>query len=278
MEEWRLSVPGDEPALKKLWSRALGDAEESIDGFFEKLYEPGMASVCALDGRVVSAAYVLRLGDLVLNGRWIPCRLLYACGTDPAYRGRGIEERVLRDTRERATASGAAVVCPAKPPLFGRYGDLGFTTFFFACERGCTDVGSPLDGTVNRVTVRGYAALREELLHGRPHIDFDIKVLEYQEYLCRRSGGGLYYAVIDGTRCCAAVELTEDQALIRELIVPTGSQYNAAALLSRAVRRERFTYSAPVRPGDGSVPFAMLSGPVPETGPDLAPWLGFNLA
>lgn len=273
-EEIRLSVPGDEPALKALWRGVFGDTEEYIDGFFEKLYTPGMATVCLADGSIVSAAYVLRLGELVTDGRWMPCRVIYAYGTDPDHRGRGFGGRVLRDACARAASGGAAAVCPAEPSLYGYYADFGFSTFFAACERRCTDVGSQLSGSVTRVTVRGYAALREELLHGRVHIDYDMAVLEYQDSLCRASGGGLYYLVSEGRRCCAAVELEDGEAKIRELIVPSGSQYNAAALAARAVRCERFTYRAPVRPGDESAPHAMLSGPVER--PELAPWFGFD--
>lgn len=270
-DESRISVPGDEPGLMELWRRVFGDT----DGyFFDKLYEPGMAAVYVHDGTIVSAAYVIKLGELACDGRWTPCRLIYAWGTDPDLRGRGFGGEVLRKACERATTSGIAAVCPENSPLFGYYGSYGFNTYFHACRRQCTDVGSQLSGSVTRVTVRGYAALREELLHGRTHIDMDIKALEYQEHLCRRSGGGLYYVVSEGIRCCAAVELERDEANIRELVVPTGSQYNAAALVARAVRREKFSYRAPIRPGDEPAPFAMLSGSIPAGKPELAPWLG----
>lgn len=273
MEELRVSLPGDEPELRELWRRA-GGPEAPADVFFDGLYEPGMASVALRQGRIVSAAYAVRLGDLVSDGRWTPCKLLFAPGPDPAALPGGRE--VLEHACRRA-ATGVTAVRAADPALCGLYGDLGFRPWFSCCERACTDVGSPLYGTVTRVTVRGYAALREELLYGRPHIDYDIRFLEYRERLLARSGGGFYYLVSDGIRCCAALELTEDQALIRELIVPTGSQYNAAVLASRALRRERFVYRAPVRPGDASAPFAMLLAPAAESKPDLPPWFGFEL-
>ncbi len=275
-DEVRLSVPGDEPGLMELWKRVFGDEDQVIEGFFEKIYAPGMASVYVRQGRIVSAAYVFRLGELVSDGRWTPCRCIYAYATDPEHRGRGYGRRVLEDACGRATTSGATVICPVSPSLFGTYARRGFGTYFSAVERHCTDVGSALSGSVSRVTVRGYAALREELLHGRVHIDFDIRALEYQEQLCRDSGGGLYYVVSEGVRCCAAVELNGEEALIRELIVPSGSQYNAAALVARAVRREKFTYRAPERQGDEAAPFAMLFGFSDPVRPTPAPWLGFS--
>lgn len=273
-EELRLSREGDEEGLRALWRRVFGDTEDYIDGFFKKLYRPGSAAVLTVDGEIVSAAYIVKLGDFVCEGRWTPCREVYAYGTHPDHRGRGYGGRVLDMARRAAMAGGVAVVCPAEPPLIQYYEKNGFSRLFYAGEFNCTDVGLDLTGSVTRVTVRGYAALREELLHGRPHIDFDSQTLEYQEQLCTASGGGLYYVVSDGVRCCAAAEVYDGKAYIRELVVPTGSQYNAAALVARAVRAQSFIYRSPVRPGEKSAPFAMICSaqPVKDTG--LA-WFGF---
>lgn len=273
MEELRTSLPGDEPALKALWKAALGDGDEVIDGFFEKLYAPGTASVYLLDGRPVSAAYLFRLGDLVCDGRWTPCKAVCAWGTDPAFRGRGFGGKVLADALERASVSGVTAVCPGEAACFDVYGDRGFQTYFYVREDRRDDDGRPLSGAVTRVTVRGYAALREELLHRRTHIDLDIRAMEYRELLCRAAGGGLYYVVADGARCCAAVELDGDTALIRELIAPAGREADAACLVCRALRRQAYVLRAPA--GESGDPFAMLSGPLPLS-PDPAPWLGFD--
>lgn len=275
MEELRTSRPGDESALKALWKSVFGDTDEVIDGFFDKLYAPGMASVCVLDGRVVSAAYLFRLGDLVCDGRWTPCKVVYAYGTDPAFRGRGFGGKVLANALERAAASGVTAVCPARPSLFDYYGGYGFKTYFYARERRRADDGRDLSGSVTRVTVRGYAALREELLHRRTHIDMDVRAVEYQELLCRVTGGGLYYVVADGARCCAAVELAGDEAHIRELIAPVGREDDAAALVCRALRRQAYVLRAPAGEGGVGAPFAMLAGNLPAS-PDPAPWLGFD--
>ncbi len=275
MEELRTSRPGDEPALKALWKTAFGDADEVIDGFFETLYAPGTASVCLLNGRPVSAAYLFRLGDLVCDGRWTPCKLLYAWGTDPAFRGRGFGKRVLENALERAAVSGVTALCPGSPAFFDRFRDRGFRTTFYAREERRDDDGRPLSGTVTRVTVRGYAALREELLHRRTHIDLDIRAVEYRDRLCRASGGGLFYVVADGARCCAAAELAGDEALIRELIVPAGREDDAAALVCRALRRKKYTFRAPAGETGAGAPSAMLSAPLPPS-PDPAPWLGFD--
>ena len=273
--EIRKSVPGDEEHLKTLWQRVFGDLETIIDNFFTTLYTPGMAQVCVCGNVIVSAAYVLKIGDLTSEGRWTPCREIYAYGTDPALRGRGFGDKVLRAAIAEAEKDGVAVLCPAEPSLFGYYEKYGFKPVFGVTQTRCTDVGIPLTGSATRITVRGYAALREELLHGRDHIDFDLKALEYQNLDCERSGGGFYYLVSDGARCCASVEKQGDWAVIRELIVPTGSIYNAAALAARTVGCGKFFYRTPVRQGEAGTPFAMLRADSSPAQSGTA-WFGFS--
>lgn len=271
-EELRFSVPGDEERLKALWRAVFGDLDR-VDALFDALYAPGAAAVLELDGRIVSAAWCVKVGDFVRDGRWSPCRVVCAHGTHPDFRGRGFGGRVLRMALE-ATASGYCAVCPGNGGLSGYYEGLGFSPCFAVAGETVADPGHALVGSATAVTVRGYAALREELLHGRTHIDFDMKVLEYEDALCRASGGGLFYVVLDGARCCAAVEVRGGRALIRELIAPAADRVDAAALAARCVRCRSFTYLTPVREGDASHPFALLSSP-DAAGDTPLPWLGF---
>lgn len=273
-EMLRFSVPGDEGHLKELWKTVFNDADDYIDSFFDTLYTPGMAALCELGGQIVSAAYVVRIGDLVRGGRWTPCRMIYAFGTHPAFRRRGIGGKVLGMAFDSATRTGPCAICPAGEPLFDFYRRRGFETCFAVSEHACTDVGLALTGSVTRVTVRGYAALREELLHGRTHIDFDLKLLAFEEALCNASGGGLFYVATEGDRCCAAVEIRDGHAVIPELIVPSASRYNAAALVARCVKCQSFTYRTPPRRDDDSRAFAMLSSPREPENEPLA-WFGF---
>ncbi len=271
-EELRFSVPGDEPGLKELWKSVYND-DTRMDGFFEAVYTPGMAALCLRDGEIVSAAYVLRVGDLVADGRWTPCRAVYALGTRPDCRRQGLAGRVLGLATQALGSAG--VIVPGSGDLIPFCRKYGFEPAFSAAVQDCTDVGIPLNGSVTRVTVRGYAALREELLHQTPHIDFDLKLLSCQEEILRRENGGFYYVVAEGQRCCAAASLREGRAYIPELIVPSGSRYNAAALVARALRSGSFTYRTPARPGEELAPCALLAGQLPRS--PAAPWYGLCL-
>ena len=271
-DELRFSRPGEEPELKALWREVFQDSLGDADLFFETLYTPGSAAVYIHGGAIVSAAYTLKLGEYVSGGHWTPCRTVYACGTAPAHRGRGFGGQVL-ELAARSDGPGVCAVRPPEPDLFPFCERLGFKPVFGASVQNCTDVGLPLNGSAALVTVRGYAALREELLHGQNHIDLDLKVLDYQEALCRRSGGGLFYLVSDKVRGCAAAEIVDGAALLLELIVPTGSQYNAAALTARALGCRQFSYRAPLRAGDAPAPFALMSSQTPLDAGGTA-WFG----
>lgn len=272
-DELRTSVPGDEPELKALWKAVFEDEDAVIDSFFELLYKPGTAWVFVCGGHIVSAAYVLKLGDFALEGNVRPCRVIYALGTHPEYRGRGFGSRVLKAACDSSNALGRTFIVPAGQALFDFYKKYGFTAYFNVREVTADDPGTNLSGSVTRATVRGYAALREELLRGTPHIDLDIPAIEFQKRLCAMYGGGLYYVVSDKSRCAAAVECHDGAAFIRELIVPSGSRDEAAMLVSRALRVTRYSYRAPVRPGEQAQPFAMVSAPAPEHDTGLA-WFG----
>ena len=275
-DELRISLLGDEEELKELWRAVFEDDESSIDAFFDRLYTPGMAVVFVHDERIVSAAYVLELGQFVSEGRLDTCRLVYAFGTRPEYRSMGYGGRVLRFASELAAKDGVAVLCPAERSLFAHYEKFGYRTHFNMSTQSGADIGVAVHGSVTRASLRGYAALREELLSGREHIDFDLKALAYQEHLCVSTGGGLFYVVSDGVRCAAAVEVHDGRAVFRELIVPSGTVYTAAMLVCRALKAREFTYRAPVRPGGEAQPFAMIQGEAPAHVPDTGlAWLGF---
>ncbi len=270
MEEIRPSRIGDEAELKSLWKTVFCDEDEYIDSFFELLYSPGMARVCTIDNKIVSAAYILRLGELVTGEDLRPCSEVYALGTLPEYRRRGIARRVL--SAAMRDIPGPALVVPAEAELFNYYKASGFAPYFKTVELDGTDRDGNLEGTVTYATVRGYAALREELLRGAPHIDLGIPALTFQERVCFMYGGGLCYVVCGRERCAAIVELHDGVAKIPELIVTSGDRREAAELICRAFGVQSYSLRSPARPGEAAREFAMLS-PSPA-GNTVPAWFG----
>ncbi|MGM9522236.1 MAG: GNAT family N-acetyltransferase [Oscillospiraceae bacterium] len=277
-DDLRLSLLGDEPGLKHIWKTVFGDSEADIDAFFERLYTPGRALVCEAEGKLVSAAYVVPLGELAVpEGQRIPCSVVYALGTLPEYRAHGIGRRIAAKAAALSCASGVGVICPAEPWLFDFYADCaGFAECFNVYEASGSDAGTSLFGSVRRVVPDEYSALRRRLLSDRVYIDYNRDAMAYQEYLCTSSGGGLYSVTAAGVQCAAAVEVRGEKAVIKELIVPTGRVYDPAALICRALKLREFTYRTPIRPGEEGRPFAMIRNtPVSDTPDTGLSWFGF---
>ena len=192
----RFSRPGDEPALKALWKVVFGDEDRFIDTFFQTIYTPGSAAVAEVDGFIAAAAYVIPFGA---------ARYIYAVGTHPDYRGRGLGKAVTL-----AAADGkAAYLCPADASLADWY----------AREMGA----EPVSYRRNTVLPTGlapiprseYAARREALLAGTPHTEYTPEILA----LFSLNGG--FFAGEDGS-----VYAAED-GLVREALPaePGGEPY-----------------------------------------------------
>ena len=85
----------DLPQLTALWGVCFGDSEEEIGAFWKLL--SGKARVfCAREGKsVVSMACALPVQLVDAQGESHPAAYLYAVGTAPAYRRRGLSAQVL---------------------------------------------------------------------------------------------------------------------------------------------------------------------------------------
>ncbi len=170
----RLSRPEDENALRSLWRAVFGDPEAFIDAFFREVYFPGMASVAEDDGRIVSAAYRVPFG---------PYAYIYAVGTLPAFRGRGLGRAVTL-----AAADGApAYLLPADPGL----------RTWYERSMGARPAGllypAELPSERSLISAEEYASRREELLAGVPHAVYSPGLLRLF------SLDGAFYAGSDGS-------------------------------------------------------------------------------
>lgn len=239
----RPSRLGDENSLRELWSLCFDDGPEFIESFFEKVYSPGIARLVELDGRLVSACYLLT--DIFVSypdGSRTDCPYLYALGTHPDYRGLGLAERLVR-------SCGFIATLPATPELYGWYEGLGARAAFWLREKSFTVSGNP-GGTVSPVSAGRYLELREAILAPYPHAVIPTPMLELQ--------GGLYELETG----CAAAELTDEGLIIKELL----ADESAAQLLAHCLGCKSGKFRSPVFFGDGE-----LRDFVCVTGEKLAP-------
>ena len=240
----------DIPALTALWHGVFGDSEALISAFFRLLPGMGTGAVAELHGKIVGAAYAIT--DLTLDGKIVGAAYtitdlsldgaaagyIYAVAVEKSARRRGIGEAVTQKARELAAQRGAKIICtlPAEAGLYpwyeriiGTYHRLHRTFTELTCEPICA---------VDPLSAGEYAARREKLLAGKPHIVCGHAAMEFEEELCRTYGGGLY-SVKDGI--CAVLR-DGDTAFMHEIIADNADINTLARSAGAALGCERVRF------------------------------------
>ena len=123
--ELRKAGIGDIDELKNLWLSCFEDSEEAIRLFFERNKNTYHAYTAILDGKIVSALYLI---DCRLGGE----NAHYLCGaaTLPEYRKRGIMGELIEYSLNDAKSRGDrfSVLLPANVGLYRYYSALGYRT------------------------------------------------------------------------------------------------------------------------------------------------------
>ncbi|NLT15254.1 MAG: GNAT family N-acetyltransferase [Clostridiales bacterium] len=286
----RLARGEDVPQLRALWKTVFGDGDEEIGHFFSTWFSTDLTVVIDIGGNPVSAAYILPVGELVLPclhidgrpgrqcteqdsaARCYPVAMLYAIATLPEWRGRGYGEAVTRMACAQAAKKGypAVVLKPADEGLFAFYEKrTDFRSFFEACEAEYSTADLPArDGhlTMAPVSAAEYRRIRQSLLRSCAYIDMEERALTYQQYLCKKAGGGLYKLLRNGGNggCtgCAVIEPGENGAVhMKELLLSPGSRVpDAVSAAVRLVKADRYyVRTLPSEGGKQNRRFAMLA-------------------
>ena len=295
----RLARNEDIPQLKALWKTVFCDGDEDIGYFFSTWFSPDLTAVVDVGGNPVSAAYILPVGELVLpyrhSGRPVgryPAAMLYAIATLPEWRGRGYGETVTRTARAQAVkgisrrrseacgrgagwiitkntrTSGASL----KPLRLNIRCDLPVREYRNFCSSAPETAAERLGGrlTMAPVSPHEYRLIRRSLLGNYAYIDLKERALEYQQYLCRKAGGGLFKLLMNGgntgrageTAGCAVVEPEENGVVhMKELLLSPGSRVpDAVSAAARLKKAGRYLVRTPPHDGEKrSRCFAMMA-------------------
>lgn len=145
-------------ALMQLWQRCFGDGPEDIRAFFQTAYAPERCMTLWEGEHLAAALY------------WLDCQMvgqklayLYAVGTDPDFRGRGLCRELMAKTHTRLEelGYGGSVLYPANAGLRRMYAGMGYRDFG-GQDRFEAKSGPAVD--LRRVTPAEYAALRRQFL------------------------------------------------------------------------------------------------------------------
>lgn len=211
------------PDIRRVWLKSFPeDTAEVVDTFLERVDITEECLIYCEDGRPVSVVFLLpltlQLGDVPEAVQYI-----YAAGTDPAYRRRGIFGKLLRAAMEVGKERGQIASClqPASEKLEQYYAAFGYHTFFqvyrvqwtrqeleahCAAKQALTEPGQALGC---------YARLRDRRLSGRPaYVRWEPRFTDYTVDWAMRSGGG----VLVRKDISALLEPVGDTLLVRELL------------------------------------------------------------
>lgn len=213
----RPATAADLPALTRLWQTAFGDPPELIDAFYHRFPPETAAWVVEADGNVATAAHLLDGRLHTAGGAVLPCAYVYAVSTDPAQRGHGYASALMQRFAADADASGRVLyTLPAEASLYAWYRSVMGTTQTARGERLHITREPDMQHLpdVQRASAQEYAALREQALRGRAHVELSAALLAFQADLCDLCGGALV-RIASG---CAVAERDGAQLLIKELL------------------------------------------------------------
>ncbi len=121
--EYRRARQEELPAICALWQAVFGDAPEEAEGYLRRFV--------GLENQFVAAE---KTGPVAILSA-VPCSCaaspgvyLFALGTSPAKRGRGLMAELMAYAEAECHAAGAAFACliPAEASLFGYYQSRGY--------------------------------------------------------------------------------------------------------------------------------------------------------
>lgn len=154
--EFRPPRPGEESALRTLFTEAFGD-EAFTDLFFRTGFSPDRC-IAAFDGGLLAA---LHWFDCSLDGQ--KAAYVYGIAAFKSCRGQGIGSRLIRFAIGNLQKQGYEVITlsPAEESLFAYYERFGFRT---VCTIRETFVNADTPIPIRRLTREEYAAARRSLL------------------------------------------------------------------------------------------------------------------
>lgn len=221
----------DEGELRALFDLCFPGEEAFGDWFFRHVWRPERTLVWR-EGRIQAMVQLL---PLWLGGgeQALPAEYVYALGTAPDCRGRGLAGRLLDCARQTCPLRGgqALMLIPQQPSLFAYYRRLGYQTAFWIEEREIRPAPPPSGWRLDQAGEEDLAQMAdfyEQALKGRPHPlrseeDFRLQWRLYQGnvWLLRRQGR------LEGW---AFLEPGGEGLLGAEILGPAGPLAAAAAL------------------------------------------------
>ncbi|MCL2226909.1 MAG: GNAT family N-acetyltransferase [Oscillospiraceae bacterium] len=283
----------DLPYLRQIWKEAFGSDDDDL--FFDYCYCPDKCVITEINRTPIAMGFILPAGTLVGSGGAIPCAMIYALATMPEHRKRGYGSQIVQELVSASRAAGypITVLCPSNEENFRYYAEnTQFRDAFYICEKSYHDLPPcPDNAAATIISANEYENLRKPLLKGLPHIEMGSRAIEYQERLCKLTGGALVRVDVRFGTSIAAIELApEAPVLIKELLLPLQGSENqdtathaTLAAIAKIFPANEYIVRTPIQDKENDSShirrFGMIDAPQPVhealSGQDAAPWYGF---
>ncbi len=232
----RFSVKADIDGLSKLWDLCFPDDEEFKQYYLTNIFQPELTLVIEEGGDIIAMTHALIM-EMNYHSSIIPSAYIYAVGTHPSYRGRGLAAqmmtRILEELHTRKIP--VAFLVPQTAALFKYYEKFGFADVFKigpkVLRRKDYQVESVNTGIVLCKPTPKEVAEASDVFNG---------VMRYRNHLTRTpdhwriaaeiaelAGGGMFAVKNDGVLTgYAFAEVQEDTVKIYELMANDEESYN----------------------------------------------------
>ena len=259
----RLPSKNEIPVLKQIWISGFGD-DPCISIFFDHFFSPELCIAAYVNNSPVGAGYLIPLGDLVYGNQRSPCAYIYAVAVLENHRGLGFGRIIVNELINMGYNAGypSIALCPANDTLFEYYSahtklqewfyfhettllntiltsssqyQTRFSSTSSPSLSSCLSFStySSSYARLSEIAAEDYVELRSRFLTKTPHIEHNLRAIEYQQLMCSCYGGGLFRIELGGEEYCAVIELHENmQTVIKELLAPVEVHSSILAAIS----------------------------------------------
>ncbi|WP_312645198.1 GNAT family N-acetyltransferase [Hydrogenoanaerobacterium sp.] len=171
------------PELKAIWKECFGDADDTIDFYYNKRFRCENTLVWLEQG-VPAAMLTLLPAELKQGEAYVPVQYVYAVATRKAHQGRGISSKLLEYANGLIAERGEvlSLLVPAQGELFSFYEKRGYTTTFSIKTAELTveiPARSNVDFVFTNIAAHEYKQLRDAAFDREGYLRWDETAIAY---------------------------------------------------------------------------------------------------